>query len=81
MREDWVEVARGSIKVLIHYPNKQADQYNSVLKDGLLAAWNVLVAPKYRAIRGFQLKPISGWQSIEFAEADALEAVTSNPVE
>jgi hypothetical protein len=77
---DWVAVAKGSTRVLIHYPNKQADQYNSVLKDGLQTAWNILVAPRYRNILNFQLKPISGWQSIEFAEADAVESVTGNPV-
>jgi hypothetical protein len=80
VREDWVEVARGGIKVLIHYPNRQADQYNSVVKDGLQTAWNILVAPRYRNILNLELKPITGWQSIEFAEADAVEAVTGTPV-
>jgi hypothetical protein len=80
VREDWVEVAKGGIKVLVHYPDKQADQYNSVLKDGLQTAWNILVGPRYRNVINFQLKPISGWQSIEFAEADAAEAATGNPV-
>ena len=80
VREDWVQVTKGSTRVLIHYPNKQADQYNSVLKDGLQTAWNVLVAPRYRNVRNLELKPISGWQSIEFAEADAVEAATGNPV-
>jgi hypothetical protein len=35
VEEDWVEVSKGNIKVLIHYPNKKADTYNSVLLDGL----------------------------------------------
>ncbi len=78
-QQDWVEVKRGGITVLIHYPNKQADQYNSVLKEGLQRAWNTLVAPRYRGIRNLQLRPITGWQSIEFAEADAVDATTGNP--
>jgi hypothetical protein len=79
VREDWVEASRGSTRVLIHYPNKQADQYNSVVRDGLQTAWNILVAPRYHNIVNLQLKPISGWQTIEFAEADAVEAVTGSP--
>jgi hypothetical protein len=80
VREDWVEASRGSTRVLIHYPNKQADQYNSVVRDGLQTAWNVLVAPRYRNMLNLQLKPITGWQTIEFAEADAVEAASGNPV-
>jgi len=80
VQEDWVEVTKGGTKVLIHYPNKNADEYNSVLKDGLNTAWNILVAPKYRNIRNFELKPISGWQSIDFAESDAVEISTGRNV-
>ena len=80
VREDWVEVVKGSTQVLIHYPNKEADQYNSVVKEGLHTAWNILVAPRYRNILGLQLRPITGWQSIEFAEADAIQAATGSPV-
>jgi hypothetical protein len=80
VHEDWVEVVKGSTKVLIHYPNRQADQYNSVVKEGLQTAWNILVAPRYRNVLNLHLLPISGWQSIEFAEADSDEALTGNPV-
>ena len=79
VKQDWVEVQRNGITVLIHYPNKQADQYNSVLKEGLQRAWNTLVLPRYRGVRNLQLRPITGWQSIEFAEADAVDTATGNP--
>lgn len=78
--EDWVQVAKGSIRVLVHFPNKSADAYNSVLIDGLKNAWNVLVAPKYSTASNFEFKPITGWQSIEFAEADAVEKGTDRSV-
>lgn len=78
--EDWVQVSKGSITVLIHYPNKQADAYNSVLMDGLKNAWNVLVAPRYSSGTNFEFKPISGWQSIEFAEADVVQNATGKSV-
>ncbi len=80
VQEDWVEVVKGSVKVLIHYPNKNADAYNSVLMDGLKNAWNVLVAPKYSTASNFEFKPINSWQSIEFAEADAVEMTTGKSV-
>ncbi|NOT52459.1 MAG: hypothetical protein HOP10_14410 [Chitinophagaceae bacterium] len=80
VQEDWVHVLKGNIKVLIHYPNKQADAYNSVLMDGLKNAWNVLVAPRYSTASNFEFKPISGWQSIEFAEADMVEKTTGKTV-
>ncbi|MDZ7650959.1 MAG: hypothetical protein U5K54_29605 [Cytophagales bacterium] len=80
VQEDWVQVAKGTIKVLIHYPNKNADVYNSVLMDGLKNAWNILVAPKYSSASNFEFKPITSWQSIEFAEADAVEKTTGKSV-
>lgn len=80
VQDDWVQVTKGNIKVLIHYPNKQADAYNSVLLDGLKNAWNLLVAPRYSYVSNFEFKPITGWQSIEFAEADAIENATGKSV-
>ncbi len=80
VREDWVEVRKGTTRVLIHHPNKDADAYNSVLSDGLNKAWNILVAPRYNNIMNYELRPITGWQTIEFAEADALEKSTGQHV-
>ena len=73
VQEDWVETIKGNVKVLLHYPNKKADEYNSVLLDGLKNAWNILVAPRYSSASNFEFKPIQSWQSIEFAEADLVE--------
>ncbi len=79
-QEDWVQVTRGNTKVLIHYPNKNADAYNSVLLDGLKNAWNILVAPRYITAGNFEFKPLQSWESIEFAEADAVEKATGKTV-
>jgi len=76
----WVQVTKGNIKVLIHYPNKNADAYNSVVMDGLKNAWNILVAPRYSSAANFECKPITGWQTIEFAEADMVEKITGKSV-
>lgn len=80
VQDDWVLVVKGNIRVLIHHPNKQADAYNSVVLEGLKNAWNILVAPKYSAAGNFEFKPITGYQAIEFAEADAVEKGTGNTV-
>ena len=79
-KEDWVEVTKQNIKVLLHYPNKNADAYNSVLMDGLKNAWNILVAPKYSSAGNIQFKPVSSWESIEFAEADMVDKATGMTV-
>ena len=79
-QEDWVSVTKGNTKVLIHYPNKAADEYNSVLMDGLKTAWDVLVAPRYSSASNMQFRPISSWESVEFAEAEMVEKGTGKAV-
>jgi len=78
--DDWVRVAKGKTIVLIHYPNKQADVYNSVLMDGLKNAWNILVAPRYSAASNVEFKPLTNWEPIEFAEADMVEKSSGRQV-
>ncbi|MBC7849551.1 MAG: hypothetical protein H7Y31_07440 [Chitinophagaceae bacterium] len=80
IHEDWVQVAKGGHKVLIHYPNKKADQYSADLLGGLKNAWDVLVAPRYSSARNMEFKPIYGWQSIEFAESDLIDIASGQPV-
>ena len=80
VQEDWVQVTKGNTKVLIHYPNKLADAYNSVVMDGLKNAWDVLVAPRYSTASNFEFKPITGWQVIEYAEANMVEKISGERV-
>jgi hypothetical protein len=80
VQEDWVEVTKGNIKVLIHYPNKKADAYNSVLLDGLKNAWDILVAPRYSSASNMEFKSSGSWESIEFAQADMVEKITGKTV-
>ena len=80
VQEDWVQVTKGNIKVLIHYPNKNADAYNSVLLDGLKNAWNILIAPKYNSATNMEFKSSGSWESIEFAEADMVEKISGKTV-
>jgi hypothetical protein len=80
VQEDFVLVVKGGIKVLIHYPNKKADAYNSVLKDGDYNAWNTLVAPRYTNLKTLEWKSIQSWESITFMEGDATENTTGKTV-
>ncbi len=80
VQKDWVQVTKGTTKVLIHYPNKVADAYKSVLLDGLKNGWDVLVAPRYSSASNLQFMPITGWQAIEYAEADMVEKGTGKRV-
>lgn len=80
IREDWVEVTKGNLKVLIHYPSKKTDEYNPVLLDKLKNSWDLLIAPRYSAASNFEFKPYSDWQSLEYAEANAVERETGNRV-
>ena len=79
-QDDWAEVRKASIRVLVHFPNKSADAYNSVLRNGLQNAWNILVAPRYTNVRNYELRPIQSFESISFAEADATEKATGRNV-
>lgn len=80
VKEDWVEVTKGGIKVLLHYPNKKADAYNSVLEEEDYNAWNTLVAPRYSNMKNFEWKTIQSYESISFMEADATENATGKMV-
>ncbi|MEI2740011.1 MAG: hypothetical protein V9F01_14650 [Chitinophagaceae bacterium] len=80
VQEDWVQVLKGNIKVLIHYPNKKADAYNSVVLDGLKNAWNILIAPKYSRAANMQFKSSGSWEVVEYAEADMVEKITGKQV-
>lgn len=58
VQEDWVEVTKGTIKVLLHYPKEgtifPADP--DVLTN---AAWNILVAPRYSNLKNYKTSYIS----------------------
>lgn len=78
--DGWAEVAKGGLKVLVHYPHPQADAHNFVLRDGDLNAWNLLVAPRYQNIRNFEWKSIQSFESISFLRADATERASGRTV-
>ncbi|MBL7743469.1 MAG: hypothetical protein JNN00_08360 [Chitinophagaceae bacterium] len=80
VQEGWVQVIKGAIKVLVHYPNKKADAYNSVLKEEDYNAWNTLVSPRYSHMTNFEWKTIQSYESITFVQADAVENASGKTV-
>jgi len=58
VQEDWVQVIKGNIKVLLHYP-KEGTVFPADPEPLTVAAWNILVAPRYKSLRNFRTAYIS----------------------
>lgn len=52
---DWVQVAKGNVKVLLHYPTNRIDVSSYDVKTIANNAWNTLVAPRYSNLKNFIL--------------------------
>jgi hypothetical protein len=52
-KADWVEVTKGSLKVLIHYPNRATDEYITDRDIASKTGWNALVAPRYSNLKNY----------------------------
>ncbi len=53
VQEDWVEVTKGAIKVLLHYP-KDGTIFPADPAPLTTAAWNILVAPRYSNLKNYR---------------------------
>ncbi len=60
VQEDWVEVKKGSVKVLIHYP-KQGTIIAADPEPSTSGAWNILVAPRYSKLRNYKTTYITSY--------------------
>ena len=60
-QEDWVEVVKGDIRVLIHYP-KEGTIFPADPEPLTNAAWNILVAPRYRNLKNYKTSYISSYE-------------------
>lgn len=52
-QSDWVEVTKGNIKVLLHYP-KDGTVFPADPEPLTNAAWNILVAPRYSNLKNYR---------------------------
>lgn len=53
-KEDWVEVSKGNITVLIHYP-KEGTIIPADPEPAVNTAWNILVAPRYSNLTNYKV--------------------------
>src|SRR6187399_1129350 len=61
VQEDWVEVTKGNIKVVIHYP-KEGTIFPADPEPLTNAAWNILVAPRYSNLREYKTTSITAYK-------------------
>jgi hypothetical protein len=80
IHEDWVQVIKGTTRVLIHFASKEAGGYTADPMEGLKNTWNTFVAPRYSDMSTVDYKRVRGFEPIEMAEADAVEKLTGQPV-
>ena len=79
VQEDWVQVSKGNIKVLLHYP-KQGTIFPADPEPLTVAAWNILVAPRYRNLRNFRTAYINTYNRPYLGFGYATEAATGKEV-
>ncbi len=58
VQEDWVEVTKGNIKVLLHYP-KEGTVFPADPEPLTNAVWNILIAPRYKNLKNYRTSYIS----------------------
>lgn len=81
VKEDWVEVMKGDLKVLLHYPNPNIKPANTDPDVMCAAAWNILVSPRYSNIRNYQLSPgVMEYERPYFAQAELTDNASSKTV-
>lgn len=55
VKEEWVEVVKGVVRVLLHYPREEDKKYISQHDEATRFFWNLYVAPRYSNLRNFEL--------------------------
>ncbi len=53
VQEDWVEVTKSNVKVLIHYPNPTTNEYIPDGDEAKRVAWNTLIAQRYNNLQNY----------------------------
>lgn len=75
----WVEVTKGDIRLLLHYPAdvKAANTDPDVMAT---AAWNALVAPRYRDLRNYKtLGSVLNYERPYMAQGDLTDSASGAP--
>jgi hypothetical protein len=81
VQEDWVEVTKGDLKVLIHYPTEKIKPANTDISVMCEAAWNTLVAPRYSNIQNYRVgRLMLDFERPYYAEATLTDNKTGKKV-
>ncbi|MGQ0542836.1 MAG: hypothetical protein ACT4O9_13440 [Blastocatellia bacterium] len=78
-QEDWVEVVKGNIKVLIHYP-KAGSIFPADPEPLTNAAWDILVAPRYSSLKNYKTSYISSYNRPYLGMGYAVERASGKQV-
>jgi hypothetical protein len=76
---DWVEVEKGKVKVLLHYP-KDGTIFPADPEPLTNAAWNILVAPRYSNLKNYRTAYISTYNRPYLGFGDATENASGKEV-
>lgn len=76
-KADWVEVKKGDMTVLIHYPRAEENIYYSVLEEKCSTFWNLLVAPHYNSLRDYKFYYNSSFEPAKLCYAYVTEPGTN----
>ena len=66
VQENWVDITKGNIKVLLHYP-KDGTVFPADPDPMTNAAWNILVAPRYSNLKNYIVRYVSDYDRIQLA--------------
>ena len=75
VQEDWVEVTKGNIRVLLHYP-KEGTVFPADPEPLTNAAWNILVAPRYKDLTNYRTAYITTYNRPYLGMGYATEIAT-----
>ncbi|MBN8856127.1 MAG: hypothetical protein BGO55_16315 [Sphingobacteriales bacterium 50-39] len=79
VQEDWVEVTKGSIRVLLHYP-KEGTIFPADPAPLTNAAWNILVAPRCSNVKNYKTADITTYNRPYLGMGYATENATGRNV-
>lgn len=79
VQEDWVEVTKGNIKVLLHYP-KEGTIFPADPEPLTNAAWNILVTPRYKNLTTYKTAYITTYKRPYLGMGYAIEKATGKNV-
>lgn len=65
VQSDWVEVTKGGLKLLLHYPRPMKNHV--VFPAEIKTAWDTLVSVRYHGLKNFKTTYINGYQYTDMA--------------